>query len=77
MLLENCVTASLLKNLFSGLGIYSSPLISASEVWGGQEIDGQHDTHSWFQLSFQFPTRPPCSEQCLQSLQYFVTEEDE
>ncbi len=77
MLLENCA-ATLLKNLFSGLGIYSSPLISASEVWGGgQEIDGQRDTHRWFQLGFLFPTRSPYSEQGLQSLQYFVTGEDE
>ncbi len=48
VLLSNCVTATLstiLKNVFSGLSIYSSPLISAGEVEGGKEMDCQHDTY--------------------------------
>jgi hypothetical protein len=29
---------------FSEISIYSYPLISAIEVWGGQEMDGQRHT---------------------------------
>jgi hypothetical protein len=56
----------ILKNLFSGLSIYSSPLMSAVRSLrcgvGGQEIDGQQDTFKWSQLGSQLPARPPYSK---------------
>jgi hypothetical protein len=50
-----------LKNLSSGLSIFSSPLISVVRC-GGQEIDGGCNAYRRSQLGSQLPARPPYSE---------------
>jgi hypothetical protein len=49
-----------LRNLFSGLSIYSSPLVSAEVCvgGGGQEIDSKRNTYRLSQLGSQLPAKP-------------------
>ncbi len=69
-----------LKNLLSGRSIYSSPLISASEVWEqGQKIDGQHDTYTIFGPSLLISSQPDLHtmNRVYNHYNYFVIGEDE
>jgi hypothetical protein len=57
--------------------MYSSPLVSADRWRGGQDIDGQWDTHRQYWLSFCSQLNLQTAEQGLRNLfNYFVTQED-
>jgi hypothetical protein len=66
---QHCV----LRNSSSGLSIYSSPLISAERLGGGQDIDGQCNTYRQSWLSFSTQPNLHNAEQVLGSLHEFCT----